>query len=574
MYLALYRKWRPRTFDDVVGQTHITNTLKNQIILGKTAHAYLFTGTRGTGKTTCARILAMALNCTDIKEGNPCLICDSCKSIMAGNNMDVEEIDAASNNRVDNVRQLREDAIYSPATSRYRIFIIDETHMLTNEAFNALLKIMEEPPEHVKFILATTEAHKVPATILSRCQRFDFMRIGVGDIARLLTYVANEEGITITEPAVQLIAKLADGAMRDGYSILDQCIATSKEIDTNTVVEAVGITSREYLISMTDCIINRDTAGAVAILCTLYQGSKDMVSFCEELILHFRNIMLAKTGDQTDELINVLPDELLVIKEYAAKLPMSQVIEYISSLQVTLDNMNRYSDKRLNMEIGLVKLTDREDTLPASGVTHTSGVTSFEGMNKELLRRIERLEQAINSVTNTTAVGIVSQTSKTTAEPADTVIEAMQGRAVKGYSGTTATVANAPTHERSDVNLPSTTPKRQDGVTEDTVMPLFSRWDEVLAQLSVRDSFIHSLVHNAVVYEHEGFLYIQSPMFNISQLLKKDGNISRFLGVIEEVTSTKYRLRIKKNRTQDFKKTDPLDDLAKKASQAGISVEM
>ena len=221
MYLALYRKWRPKTFDDVISQEHITTTLKREIVSGKTAHSYLFTGSRGTGKTTCAKILAMAVNCPHTVDGNPCMECEICKGIEDGSILDVQEIDAASNNGVDDVRLLREEANYLPAQCKYRVYIIDETHMLSTSAFNALLKIMEEPPEHVKFILATTEVHKVPATVLSRCQRFDFGRIKTEDIAKRVLYIAEHESFSVTEEAAFLVARLADGGMRDALSILD-----------------------------------------------------------------------------------------------------------------------------------------------------------------------------------------------------------------------------------------------------------------------------------------------------------------------------------------------------------------
>ncbi len=262
MYKALYRKWRPMTFDDVISQQQTTDTLKNQIMSGKTAHAYLFTGSRGTGKTTCARILAKAVNCRNMKDGNPCLECDICRDADSGALTDIVEIDAASNNGVDNIRDLRDAAVYTPDRGQYKIYIIDEVHMLSAGAFNALLKIMEEPPPYIKFILATTEIHKVPATILSRCQRFDFRRIKPEDIASRLKFIAEQEQLSLTDGGAAMIAKLADGGMRDAVSLLDRCSVGDEVIDENVVSAAAGIAGKEYLFGLLEAIDSGDTAKA------------------------------------------------------------------------------------------------------------------------------------------------------------------------------------------------------------------------------------------------------------------------------------------------------------------------
>lgn len=553
MYIALYRKWRPLTFDDVIGQKHITDTLKNQIIQEKTAHAYLLTGTRGTGKTTCAKILAMAFNCTDIQDGNPCLKCTSCLSILEGNNLDVDEIDAASNNRVDNVRQLREDAIYLPATSKFRVFIIDETHMLTNEAFNALLKIMEEPPVHVKFILATTEAHKVPATILSRCQRFDFMRIKSEDIAQRILHIADVEKIDITQSAAELIAKLADGGMRDGLSILDQCISYAQHIDNDVVVTATGVTPRDYLFDMTNYILKGDSASAVKLLSRLYNNSKDMVSFCEELIIHFRNIMILKTGDQTNEIIAVLPEELAQLKTYVEKVPMKQAIGYISLLQETLDHMNRFSDKRLNMEIGLVRLTsprqERSNEATQIEETVTSKVDNTDTI-ANLTNKIAQLEQMV-----------IKLGKAVTARP---VVEA---------GGKEVAVSENKDSGSKILDAPEDMSPTNNG-QDDVAMEILPQWKEILTILAAQDKFIHSIVYNATVYVHNEFLYIQSPMRNMAQLLKTDGNSARLVRLIEEVTKTRYKIRIMRNTVASKQPVDPLDELVQRANDAGIDLSI
>ena len=274
MYLALYRKWRPKLFTDVVSQEHITTILQNQVRTGKTAHAYLFTGSRGTGKTTCSKILAKAVNCLHPVDGNPCLECAVCRGIEDGSILDVTEMDAASSNGVDDIRSLRDEANFAPTTAKYRVYIIDEVHMLSPSAFNALLKIMEEPPPHVIFILATTELHKVPATIVSRCQQYDFRRIRPEDIEKRLLFVAGEEKITLSEDAAALIARLSDGGMRDALSLLDQCIAAGDTVDAQVVADTAGVAGREPLFFLSEAILSHDTAGALTIVNDLYENAK------------------------------------------------------------------------------------------------------------------------------------------------------------------------------------------------------------------------------------------------------------------------------------------------------------
>ena len=290
MYQALYRKYRPKNFDEVVGQEHITSVLKQEIASGRIGHAYLFTGTRGTGKTSCSKIIAKAVNCPHQQDGNPCGVCDICRGIDDGSILDVTEIDAASNNGVDNIRQLREEANFTPAVTNYRVYIIDETHMLSTGAFNALLKIMEEPPEHVIFILATTEVQKVPVTILSRCQRYDFARITADDIAGRLRYVAEQEKIDLDPNAAQLIGRLADGAMRDALSILDTCAGVDNKVDEALVRRMAGVTDRGYLFEISDAIAARDSVAALEKISALRQQSVDMRRLCMELAGHYRNL--------------------------------------------------------------------------------------------------------------------------------------------------------------------------------------------------------------------------------------------------------------------------------------------
>ena len=301
MYQALYRKWRPKTFADVVGQEHITETLQRQVAEGRLSHAYLFTGTRGTGKTTCAKILARAVNCEHPENGNPCNRCPSCLGIESGRLLDVVELDAASNNGVDSVRALRDEAIYSPAQVKKRVYIVDEVHMLSTPAFNALLKILEEPPEHLMFILATTELHKVPATILSRCQRFSFRRIQPKDIVGRLNYIAGQENIDLKEDGAALLARLSDGALRDALSLLDQCAAAGGAIDANAVLDALGLAGNVQTAQLMSLILTRDARGALELLGKLYDGGKDVGAVLGELSTLSRELLISATAGEGGE---------------------------------------------------------------------------------------------------------------------------------------------------------------------------------------------------------------------------------------------------------------------------------
>lgn len=356
MYQALYRKWRPKSFDDVVSQPHITTTLKNQIINGKTAHSYLFTGSRGTGKTTCARIFAKAVNCENRTDGNPCLKCSICEDADSSALSDIIEIDAASNNGVQDIRDLREGAVYTPERCKFKVYIIDEVHMLSPGAFNALLKIMEEPPPYVKFVLATTEVHKVPATILSRCQRFDFRRIRPEDIADRLKYIADNEDFTLTDDAAALIAKIADGGMRDALSLLDQCVAYSSDVDINTVADAAGIASRDYLFELMDAVIDGDMSKSVGIIDRLYGMSKDMAKLTDELLLQFRNLMLLKTAAVGTDILACLPGEEKLLSAAAAKLSLREILAKLDVIRQCAERLPRCVSKRTELEMCIIRI--------------------------------------------------------------------------------------------------------------------------------------------------------------------------------------------------------------------------
>ena len=360
MYRALYRKWRPQRFEDVVGQRAIVAALKNQIAAGRVGHAYLFTGVRGTGKTTCAKIFAKAVNCLDPQNGDPCGQCPVCRGIDDGSILDVVEMDAASNNGVDDIRDLRDETAYTPSTCRYKVYIIDEVHMLSTAAFNALLKTLEEPPAHVIFILATTEIQKVPATIRSRCQRYDFTRISPEDIAGRVAQVAGAEGLSLTEGAAGLIARLADGALRDALSILDTCAGVTNQIDETVVRQMAGVTDRSYLFRMSDALSARDAASALAELAALRQQSVDIKRLTEELIAHYRSLMLAALPGGRELLSGVSPEEETLYLEKGPALGRREAVRAIRALGGALEHMARGSDQRIELELALFALTEPE----------------------------------------------------------------------------------------------------------------------------------------------------------------------------------------------------------------------
>lgn len=358
MYRALYRKWRPQRFEDVVGQRAIVTALKNQITANRVGHAYLFTGVRGTGKTTCAKIFAKAVNCLHPVNGDPCGECEICKGIDNGSILDVVEMDAASNNGVDDIRDLRDETAYTPSACKYKVYIIDEVHMLSTAAFNALLKTLEEPPAHVIFILATTEIQKVLATILSRCQRYDFTRIGPEDIARRVEYIAGEEKLELSPDGAELIARLADGALRDALSILDTCAGVTAKIDADVVRRMAGVTDRSYLFRISDALEAQDGATALAQLAQLRQQSVDVKRLTEELIAHYRALMLAALPGGQSLLSGVSPEEEALYLEKGPQLGQREAIRAIRALGSALEHMTRGSDQRIELELALFGLSE------------------------------------------------------------------------------------------------------------------------------------------------------------------------------------------------------------------------
>ena len=407
-YQALYRKWRPSVFEDVVGQNHISETLKNAVMTGRIAHAYLFCGTRGTGKTSTAKIFSRAVNCLNPKDGDPCNECEICRGIMDGSILDVYEMDAASNSGIDNIREIRDEVIYSPAASKFKVYIIDEAHMLTTEAFNALLKTLEEPPAHVIFILATTEPHKIPATILSRCQRFDFRRIGVDDISRRLGKISEAEGISITPDALELVAELADGSMRDSLSILDQCAAYSKEqLRYDDIVDIVGVADRRVLFEIADFVCANNTAAALNVMDTFLEKGKEVFNFFEEFISHYRALMICKSTAEPEKILEKSAEAVEKYKQQAERYSLDRILYSIGCLSEYLLTAKKMSAPKIAAEMAAVKLCSVE--------TSTSP--------QALAARLDKLEKAFDGVRRGAAEIPRSTASVSNTAAADTAEE-------------------------------------------------------------------------------------------------------------------------------------------------------
>ena len=360
MYQVLYRKYRPSTFEDVVGQSHVTDTLQNELRLGRVHHAYLFTGSRGTGKTTCAKIFAKAVNCLDLRNGDPCGTCEICKGIDSGEILDVVEMDAASNRGIDDIRSIIDEVAFAPAKAKYRVYIVDEVHMLSRDAWNALLKTLEEPPAHVIFILATTEVNKIPETILSRCQRFDFHRISPSDIAGRLKHIAQLESISLSDEAALLISVIADGALRDAVSLLDRCIGISDDVTADVVRAAAGLAAQGHIFALASATVKKNVQEALELIDKLYRDAKDMGLLCEELQSHFRSLMLIKTVRNPRELVVMSDREYDAAVAQSDYLSLPDILYYMNVLSRARSRMKDSPSPRAELEMALVKLCSPE----------------------------------------------------------------------------------------------------------------------------------------------------------------------------------------------------------------------
>lgn len=394
-YRALYREWRPKIFDDVIGQKHITVTLKNQIINDRIAHAYLLCGTRGTGKTSTAKIMAKALNCTNLKDGEPCNECEACKKINSGLSMDVTELDAASNNGVDNIRDIIDDVQYPPQELKYKVYIMDEVHMLSSGAVNAFLKTLEEPPKNVVFILATTDPQKLPITILSRCQRFDFKRIKSEDIFSLLRKIVEAQGVYADDKSLQLIARISDGAMRDSLSILDQAISMGGgKVDYSSLIGMLGLVTNDNLIKLVDAFIDKDIERSIRIIDEIVLSGKEINTFIRDIITHMRNLMIVKVSNNADDILDMSMENIELLKDQAQKIRIEEIMRDINVLQEAEEQAKWSKQARIYLELAAIKLCKVE----------------FDTSREVLLARINRLEEAIKS--GNIAVNVIEDKAK------------------------------------------------------------------------------------------------------------------------------------------------------------------
>ncbi len=540
MYQALYRKWRPKTFDDVYGQPHVTKTLKNQLESGRISHAYLFTGSRGTGKTSCAKILSKAVNCLNPVNGNPCNECEICKGIDNGSILDVIEIDAASNNGVDNIRDLREEANFTPVNAKYRVYIIDEVHMLSIGAFNALLKTLEEPPSHVIFILATTEIHKLPATILSRCQRFDFKRISPEDITARLVYVSEQENVTLTPNAASLIARIADGGMRDALSLLDRCFTIGNYIDEDAVSSAAGIAGTVHLFSFSEYISKSDYTSALKLVSKLHNDSCDIDVLCTELTLHLRNLMVAKTVKECEGLIVCSSDELEKLRNRANELKLSKILECIGILEETASVIKNAANKKIQFETAVIKMCS-----PA--------VSSSD--NSAFAERIAAIEEKLEEILN----GKVTVNSKP--QPA-----------VKPEEPKSAPVApkqpESKQEEPEKPPVPQTAPPVSQEPSAECDIPdgPLGNWPDVLEKLKRYDIPLFGILAGSSATVKNGRVIISSENPTLFDFICTDTHSRELSKAIFDVLGRKMKIAVS-NTEKQKEASNPLEDLKNKIKQ-------
>lgn len=553
MYQVLYRKYRPKVFADVYGQEHVTSTLKNEIKENRIAHAYLFTGSRGTGKTTCAKILAKAVNCENSVDGEPCNECEVCKGLDSGTIYDVVEIDAASNNGVDNIRDLREEANYTPSRGKYRVYIIDEVHMLSTGAFNALLKTLEEPPAHVIFILATTEVHKLPATILSRCQRFDFKRIQPETMSVRLKQVAKLEGMELDDDAAILIARIADGALRDGLSILDQCAGRSKKIDSALVSEVAGLAGREALYKLTDCICNQNSSSAMTVISELYQNSYDMERLCVEMINHLRNFLIVKTVKDSRGLIICTDDEYNSIISSAENFTLENVIFALDLFQDALTKIKTGANARVELEMAFVKLCE-----PKLDVNIDS-----------LVDRISKLERAVNRGVNVSQQPAVVEGAKPVVAEnkqevkAEKAVEEIKNDSLPPIASSKPSIESKAPQGKNEtaIDKPQQTVNTDDSNTQYE----FEHWGDFMDVIHKQNIALFGVLTGSRGYIRGEYFLIDSPNPTIIQFLKTPTYSKAIKQALYDVTGQSFKLGIFKKKATDAPKRDLLEDLIHQA---------
>ena len=563
MYKVLYRKYRPQFFADVVGQPQVTVTLKNELMRGRIAHAYLFTGSRGTGKTTCAKILARAVNCLHPKDGDPCGECEVCRGLEEGSILDVVEIDAASNNGVDSIRSLIEESNFTPTTAKYRVYIIDEVHMLSIAAFNALLKTLEEPPPHVIFILATTEVHKLLPTILSRCQRFDFRRIAPEDIAQRLEDVASQEEAQLDQDAALLIARIADGALRDALSLLDQCLGRDRHVTLEVVNQTAGVAARDYLASLAQDIVEQNPAHALEAIDGLHRESKDMNRLCEEMADYFRGLMLIKTMKDASKLVLCSPQELELMTSQALSMSLSTILHGLDTFEETLHKM-RYANQRAELEMAFVKLCSPQlDTSPEA-----------------LLRRLEALENGAPRVvpapvTETPAPQPQQKQPVQKAAPEAAVPQETPSReeAVPQEDPFREKVPSPPPAQESQ---PAPKPRKKAPAVDVAALSKgaqrFRDWPEILQRIRGDTKSVAMAFAGSSAYVNGDYMLIQAPELAF-ELLKRPEQRDRMREAIRQVTGRVYKLGpYREPQEETPAQADPFAELERRAKEEGIEL--
>lgn len=556
MYRVLYRKWRPTVFTDVSGQEHITSTLQNEVSSGRLNHAYLFTGSRGTGKTTCAKILAKAVNCLNPQNGNPCGECEICKGIDDGSILDIVEMDAASNRKIDDIRQIIDEVQFKPAKCKYRVYIVDEVHMLTQEAFNALLKTLEEPPEHVIFILATTEVHKLPQTIRSRCQRFDFHRIPPRAIADRVEYVVSQENAEITDSAALMLASVADGALRDALSLLDSCLAVSSYIDEKVVRNAAGLVNNSYLFELATAIINKNPSKSLEIVGRLYSESKDMARLCDELVEHFRALMLIKTIRNPRDILIMSDDEFEQAVTQSDYLSLADIVFYMDVLSKAYQRMGKGTGDRTELEMALVKLSASE----------------LDGTIEALTARVTALEKAVKrGITVNYAQppqqsqGVQTEQSQQAVPKQETVEDPFAQPETEHKKAPVAKPAPEvkPVVQRASVNLDE---------LYDNAVP-FTRWVEVVNSLKSVSRSIAAAFAGSTAYESGNYLLIDTNNELAFDLLRQNGRRAEIKSALLELTGKNYSLGpYKRSTPKKEEKTDPLNSLVQSLEGSGVKI--
>ena len=594
MYQVLYRKYRPSTFEDVVGQPQVTVTLKNELKSGRINHAYLFTGSRGTGKTTCAKILAKAVNCLNLDDSNPCGVCENCKGIESGEILDVVEMDAASNRKIDNIRDIIDEVAFTPSKAKYRVYIIDEVHMLTTEAFNALLKTLEEPPKHVIFILATTEVHKLPATITSRCQRFDFHRIKPKDIAFRLQTIANAENITLTDEAAMLISVIADGALRDAISLLDRSIGISdNDVTAESVREAAGLANKNYLFEMCTCTINKNPAKALSIIDRLYGESKDVARLCDELISHFRSLMLIKTVKNPREMLAFADREFEAAQSQCDYLSLADIVYSMDVLSRASERMSKGTNNRTELEMAIVKLCSPE--LDSTTEALTTRIASLEKAVKLLQsaqisgsvitepEQVKTIEPIVTTSPVYEATPVVTEEkhepSQTAIQEAPQKIAPVVKQEDKPQQITQdVPVTPAPIFEQAPVTqetAPESPQPKKPAVDLNSVyenaQPMLE-WPEVINHLKQYSRAISAAFEGSNAYVSGNYLLIDAEQEIAFQLLKKSSQRDNIRKAVSEITGKTYKLGPYKKPEHKEKKDDVLSSFISNLRSSGINV--